>query len=216
MIVILLGPPGVGKGTQGKILCEALGLSHLSTGDLLRAARREGTELGQQAQAFMDRGELVPDGVIVGMVREKLEELGPDAGVVFDGFPRTVPQAEALDRALLDIARKVDRVIVMTADDAVLVRRISGRRSCSSCGTIYNVFTSPPAQEGVCDTCGSELTHRKDDAPETVQNRLEVYRELTEPLVGHYERAPGTPVVTVDGDQAVDDVQTALRSAVSR
>lgn len=216
MIVILLGPPGVGKGTQGKILCDTLGLSHLSTGDLLRAARREGTELGQQAQAFMDRGELVPDDVIVGMVREKLQELGPDAGVVFDGFPRTVPQAEALDRALIDIARKVDRVVALTADDAVLMRRLSGRRSCPENGEVYNVFTSPPAQEGICDSCGAELVHRKDDTPETVQNRLEVYRELTEPLIGHYERAPGTPVITVDGDQDVDDVQTALRAALGR
>jgi len=215
MIVILLGPPGVGKGTQGKILCDELDLAHLSTGDLLRAARREGTALGQQAQAFMDRGELVPDDIIVGMVREKLEELGPDAGVVFDGFPRTVPQAEALDRALTDIARKVDRVVVMTADDDVLVRRISGRRSCSGCGKIFNIYFSPPPKGG-CGEEGCELIHRKDDAPETVQNRLEVYRELTEPLIAHYEAAPGTPVVTVDGDQAVEDVQTALRAALGR
>lgn len=214
MIVILLGPPGVGKGTQGKILCERLDLHHLSTGDLLRAARREGTALGQQAQAFMDRGELVPDDLIVMMVRDKLEELGPDAGVVFDGFPRTVPQAEALDRALSELGRRVDRVIVMSADDSVLVRRISGRRSCSKDGTIYNTFFSPPKTEGVCDTCGAELVHRKDDAPETVQNRLDVYRAQTEPLVAHYDAIQATPVVHVDGDQAVDDVQTAMQAAL--
>jgi len=215
MIVILLGPPGVGKGTQGKLLCESHGLTHLSTGDLLRAARREGTALGQQAQAFMDRGELVPDDLIVMMVRDKLEELGPAAGVVFDGFPRTVPQAEALDRTLADLGRKVDRVLVMTAEDGVLVRRLSGRRSCPACGAVFNVFTSPPQQEGVCDTCESELVHRKDDAPETVQNRLDVYRQQTEPLIAHYEDASGSPVVRVDGDQAVDDVQTALGAAMS-
>jgi len=215
MIVILLGPPGVGKGTQGKLLCEALDLTHLSTGDLLRAARREGTALGQQAQAFMDRGELVPDDIIVGMVREKLEELGPDAGVVFDGFPRTVPQAEALDRALTDIGRKVDRVVVMTADDAVLVRRLSGRRTCTTCGRIFNVHFSP-LPEGGCGEGDCQLVQRKDDKPETVQNRLEVYRELTEPLIAYYERVPGTPVVTVDGDHAVEDVQTALRAALGR
>lgn len=214
MIVILLGPPGVGKGTQGKILCENMGLTHLSTGDLLRAARREGTELGQQAQAFMDRGELVPDEVIVGMVREKLEELGPEAGVVFDGFPRTVPQAEALDRALTDMARQVDRVLLMTADDAVLIRRLSGRATCNACGKIFNIHTSPPAP-GECGGTDCELVQREDDKPETVKNRLEVYRELTEPLVAHYDAAPGTPVVRIDGDQSVDDVQTAMRAALS-
>ncbi len=214
MIVILLGPPGVGKGTQGKLLCEAEGLEHLSTGDLLRAARREGTELGLQAQAYMDRGELVPDDVIVGMVREKLRKLGPDAGVVFDGFPRTVPQAEALARTLEDLGTRLDRVVVMTADDGVLVRRLSGRRSCPACGMVYNVYTSPPEQEGICGECGSELVHRKDDDPATVQNRLDVYRQQTAPLIEFYERQPAVPVVEVDGAQKVEDVQTALRSAM--
>lgn len=214
MIVVLLGPPGVGKGTQGKLLCESEGLEHLSTGDLLRAARREGTELGREAQAYMDRGELVPDEIIVGMVREKLRELGPDVGVVFDGFPRTVPQAEALTRTLSDLGRKLDRVVVMTADDAVLVRRLSGRRSCPEDGSVYNVYTSPPREEGVCDLCGAELVHRRDDDPETVQNRLDVYREQTAPLIEFYERRPTVPVVEVDGAQEVEDVQTALRGAL--
>ena len=214
MIVILLGPPGVGKGTQGKLLCASEGLEHLSTGDLLRAARREGTELGRQAQAFMDRGELVPDEVIVGMVREKLTELGSDAGVVFDGFPRTVPQAEALARTLADLGRTLDRVVVMTAHDDVLVRRLSGRRSCPQDGTVYNVYTSPPEVDGVCDSCGSELVHRRDDDPETVQNRLDVYRQQTAPLIDFYRRLPTVPVVEVDGAQDVEDVQTALRGAL--
>ncbi|MDT8369031.1 MAG: adenylate kinase [Longimicrobiales bacterium] len=214
MIVILLGPPGVGKGTQGKLLCEAFGLEHLSTGDLLREARRNGTPLGQQAEAFMTRGELVPDEIIVEMVRERLAELGTDARVVFDGFPRTLPQAEALDRALLDLGLQVDRVVVLTASDDVLVRRISGRRSCPEDGSIYNAYTSPPSVDGRCDLCGAELVHRADDAPETVRNRLEVYRAQTEPLVAHYERSPMTPVIRIDGDQGVEDVQLAIRAAM--
>ncbi len=214
MIVILLGPPGVGKGTQGKLLCERMGLEHLSTGDLLRAARREGTELGKQAQSFMDKGELVPDGVIVGMVREKLQELGPDAGVAFDGFPRTVPQAESLDAVLTELDRQVDRVIVLQADDAVLVKRLSGRRSCPECGSVFNVHFSPPAEAGVCDKCGHELVHRADDTPETVQNRLDVYQELTQPLIAYYEESDAV-VRHVDGDQPVDDVQAAMKQAVA-
>ncbi len=214
MIVILLGPPGVGKGTQGKLLCERMGLEHLSTGDLLRAARREGTELGKQAQGFMDKGELVPDDVIIGMVREKLQELGPNAGVAFDGFPRTVPQAESLDSVLAELDRQVDRVVVLQADDDVLVKRLSGRRSCPECGSVYNVHFSPPAKAGVCDKCGHELVHRADDTPETVQNRLDVYQELTQPLIAYYE-ASDTLVRHVDGDRPVDEVQDAMKQALA-
>jgi adenylate kinase len=214
MIVILLGPPGVGKGTQAVRLCEARDLVHVSTGDLLRQARREGTPLGQQAQAYMDRGELVPDDVIMGMVREKLEELGPERGVVFDGFPRTVPQAEGLDGLLSELDRRVDRVVVLRADDEVLVKRLSGRRTCAECGAVYNVHFSPPATEGVCDECGAEaLTQRRDDEPTTVRNRLDVYRRQTEPLVAFYEEHEA-PVRRVTGDQSVEAVQADLLRAV--
>lgn len=214
MIVILLGPPGVGKGTQAVRLCEARDLVHVSTGDLLRQARREGTPLGQQAQAYMDRGELVPDDVIMGMVREKLEELGPERGVVFDGFPRTVPQAEGLDGLLSELDRRVDRVVVLRADDEVLVKRLSGRRTCAECGAVYNVHFSPPATEGVCDECGAEaLTQRRDDEPTTVRNRLDVYRRQTEPLVAFYEEHEA-PVRRVTGDQPVEAVQADLLRAV--
>jgi adenylate kinase len=214
MIVILLGPPGVGKGTQGARLCEAKGLEHLSTGDLLRQARREGTPLGKQAQTYMDRGELVPDDVIMGMVREKLETLGPERGVVFDGFPRTVPQAEGLDGVLGEVGRRLDRVVVLHADDEVLVKRLSGRRTCGECGAVYNVHFSPPTTAGVCDECGAEaLRQRTDDSPETVRNRLEVYRRQTEPLVAFY-RDHAAPVRTVDGDQSVQQVQSDLVAAL--
>ncbi len=214
MIVILLGPPGVGKGTQGKILCEAQGFRHVATGDLLRAARREGTELGKQAQAYMDRGELVPDEVIIGMVEELLASLSPDAGVVFDGFPRTVPQAEALGEVLARLHRQVDRVLLLTAPDDVLVKRVAGRRTCPSCGTIYNVHFRPPAQENICDKCGETLTHRADDTVETVQNRLDVYRRQTEPLVSFYQ-GTDAGVREVNGDQSMDVVQADLAAALA-
>lgn len=213
MAVILLGPPGVGKGTQGALLCDELGFEHVSTGDLLRAARREGTKLGREAQAYMDRGELVPDEVIVGMVREALDALPDDRGVVFDGFPRTVPQAEALDGVLADTGRRVDDVVVLEADDEVLVKRLSGRRFCPKCGALYNVHFSPPKRDGVCDRCGAELEARADDAPETVQNRLDVYHRQTEPLVRFYEDH-AAPVHRIDGTGSVEAVHGALQSAV--
>ncbi|MBT8337669.1 MAG: adenylate kinase [Gemmatimonadetes bacterium] len=213
MNVILLGPPGVGKGTQGVLLCERRGLTHVSTGDLLRKARSEGTPLGLEAQAFMERGDLVPDSVIIGMVRELLEALPDDAGVVFDGFPRTVAQAEALDTLLADLGRAVDRVVVIHADDEVLVQRLSGRRSCPDCGAVYNVHFNPPTSEGACDRCGQALRHRVDDQPETVRNRLEVYRRQTEPLIAFYETHP-TALRRVEGDRPVDEVQAGLQRAL--
>jgi adenylate kinase len=213
MVVVLLGPPGVGKGTQAVLLCEALGSTHLSTGDLLRAARREGTPLGHEAQGYMDRGELVPDEVIVGMVREALADMASERGVTFDGFPRTVPQAEALDEVLSEVGRRVDRVVVLSAEDEVLVKRLAGRRSCPECGAVYNVHFNPPAEEGVCDRCGHALVHREDDASETVRNRLRVYRDQTEPLIRFYEEHEA-PVRYVEGDRPVDEVRDALARAV--
>lgn len=213
MIVILLGPPGVGKGTQGVLLCESQGFRHVATGDLLRAARREGTELGRKAQGFMDRGELVPDEVIIGMVEEVLAGIGDGAGVVLDGFPRTVPQAEALSAVLDRLGSRVDRVLVLEAPDDVLVKRVAGRRSCPGCGAVYNVHFNPPAAEGTCDRCGGALTHRVDDTPETVRNRLEVYRAQTEPLIAYYAGS-GADVRRVDGDRSVDAVQADLAGAV--
>jgi adenylate kinase len=212
VVVILLGPPGVGKGTQGVVLAEAIGARHVATGDLLRAARRDGTELGRRAQGFMDRGELVPDQLIVDLVREVLGTLGPDEGVVFDGFPRTVPQAEALGGALAEVSRTVDAVLALEADDDVLVRRLAGRRSCPQCQAVYNVHFTPPHKEGVCDRCGATLVHRKDDDPATVRRRLMVYREETAPLIAFYEGGRA-PVTRIDADRTVDDVQCSIREA---
>jgi adenylate kinase len=213
LVVILLGPPGVGKGTQGVLLAEGTGLHHLSTGDLLRKNRKEGTDLGREAQGYMDRGELVPDDLILNMVRETLAALESHEGVVFDGFPRTEGQARRLGPVLEQLDRRVDLVVVLEADDDVIVRRLAGRRSCPGCGAVYNVHTSPPAAEGRCDRCGTELVHREDDRPETVRRRLEVYRAETEPLVRHYQESAAT-VAFVAGEGSVEEVQAEVRSAV--
>lgn len=213
MNVILLGPPGVGKGTQGVLLAEGMDWRHMATGDLLRAHRKEGTPLGQEAQRYMDAGELVPDALIVGMVKDTLAGLPEGKGVVFDGFPRTVPQAVALDGALVELGRKVDRVVVLEADDEVLVQRIAGRRSCPECGSVYNVYMNPPAQDGICDKCGAKLVHRPDDNPETVKNRLSVYREQTEPLIRFYEERDDV-LARIPGEGSVEEIQEGIRGAL--
>lgn len=212
-VLILLGPPGVGKGTQGALLADWLGWERLATGDVLRAARREGTELGKKAQAYMDAGDLVPDSLIVEMVGDRLGGLPAAQGVIFDGFPRTVAQAEALAQVLPSVNREVDGVLLLEAPDDVVVRRISGRRSCPQCGRVYNVHLDPPISDGVCDECGARLDHRKDDTPETVRHRLDVYRSLTEPLVAYYEeREP--PVIHIAGDRSLDAVRDGVRAAL--
>jgi adenylate kinase len=213
-VVVLLGPPGVGKGTQGIRLAETTGARHIATGDLLRAARREGTELGKKAQGYMDRGELVPDDLIVDLVKELLAGLEPARGVVFDGFPRTVPQAKALDAALAQYGRRVDLVLALEADDEVLVKRMAGRRSCPSCGSVFNVHFSPPKRDGMCDKCGAALVHRTDDEPATVRRRLDVYRADTAPLIAFYEKG-SAPIRRIDGDRAVDEVQREMLKAVA-
>jgi adenylate kinase len=214
MVVVLLGPPGVGKGTQGALLAEDLEWVWIATGDLLRRAKREGTELGRKARAFMDAGDLVPDDLIVAMVKERLAEMDPETGVILDGFPRTVPQAEALDRVLPEVSRRVDAVILLEAPADVLVKRLSGRRSCPECGRVYNVFFDPPETEGRCDACGSELVHRADDGAETVEHRLSVYRELTEPLVEYYDEGP-SPVLRIEGDRPPEEVRGGIREALA-
>jgi adenylate kinase len=185
----------------------------MATGDILRANRREGTELGQEAQKYMDAGELVPDELIVAMVKDTLASLSEDKGVVFDGFPRTVPQAEALDDVMSDLGRQVDRVVVLEADDDVLVKRIAGRRSCPECGSVFNVYFNPPEVEGVCDKCGASLVHRPDDNPETVQNRLDVYGKQTEPLIRFYQEREGV-VEKIPGEGSVEEIQKRIRAAL--
>ncbi len=211
MVVVLLGSPGVGKGTQGVRLSRSLDWAHVSTGDLLRAALRDGTALGLEARKYMDAGDLVPDDVIIGLVREHLAALGSERGVIFDGFPRTVAQAKALDDALAGQQRAVDRVALLDADDSVLFKRISGRRSSPS-GRVYNIYFDPPRREGFCDDTGEPLIHRADDQPDTVRTRLAVYHELTAPLTGYYDTRD--LLVRVQAEGGIDEVQTALRGAL--
>jgi adenylate kinase len=213
MVVILLGPPGVGKGTQAVRLADTVGWEHVSTGDLLRAARREGTELGAKAQRYMDAGELVPDELILDLVRDHLKGIAPEAGILFDGFPRTTAQADGLERVLRAVHRRVDRVVVFEASEEELVKRLSGRRSCPDCGAVFNVHFTPPAAEGRCDRCGGTLVQREDDKPETVRHRLEVYREQTAPLIDWYE-ASDARVVPVSAEASVDEVHRSFRKAV--
>lgn len=207
--LILFGPPGAGKGTQGALLAERLGLLRLSTGDVLRDAVRRGTPLGAEARRYMDAGELVPDDVIVGIVRDYLAGEAADTGVIFDGFPRTLPQAERLDQMLHELDRPLRAVLVLDVDDATLIRRLSGRRSCPTCGALYNVYFEPPRVDGRCDNCGSELVQRADDDADTVKRRLDVYREQTEPLLAYF-RGTGVELHHVDGDRPVEEVQSDL------
>ena len=213
MVVILLGPPGVGKGTQAVRLADSIGGEHVSTGDLLRAARREGTELGQKAQEFMDAGELVPDALILDLEREHLKGVAPEASILFDGFPRTSAQADGLGNVLKDVGRAVDRVVLFTAADEVLVKRLSGRRSCMECGAVFNTFLNDSEVDGVCDRCDGVLIQRIDDEAETVTRRLEVYQAETAPLTAHYE-AHDAEMRRVEADQPVEDVYEQFRSAL--
>lgn len=203
MRLILIGPPGAGKGTQAAFLVERFGLVTVATGDILRAARQAGTPLGLQAKEYMDRGALVPDEVVIGLVRERLSQ--PDTvNFLLDGFPRTVPQAEALDGLLAELGRPLDAAVLLEVPEELLIDRLTGRYTCRSCGAVYHLKDHPPLRPGVCDRCGGELYQRSDDSPETVQRRLRVYREETAPLVDYYRRRG--ILRTVDGTGTVAEV----------
>jgi adenylate kinase len=215
MNLVLFGPPGAGKGTQGTMLAENRGLLKISTGDLLRDAARAGTPLGLKAKEYMDAGELVPDSVILGLVREVIEA-APDAkGFIMDGFPRTLPQAEGVDRLLAEIGKPIDALILLDVDDDQLIKRLSGRRTCPNCGTVYNIYFEMPANDQRCDRCGSGLIQRADDSQQTVLRRLEVYREQTAPLIAYYE-GRNVPVKRIAGDRTIDDVQCDILRIVDR
>jgi adenylate kinase len=184
--VILLGAPGAGKGTQAERIVARYALPHISTGEMLRAALEQGTEMGRAAKRYMDAGELVPDEVVVGVVRDRLAEPDTQRGFLLDGFPRTLAQAERLDAMLAEAGRAVTHVVLIDVPEDELVQRIAGRRSCTECGKLYNVTFDPPRAEGVCDACGAPLLQRADDNEETVRNRLTVYRSQTAPLIGYY------------------------------
>jgi adenylate kinase len=185
--LVLLGPPGSGKGTQGERLRDDLRLPYYATGDILRAAVREETELGRAAKQYMDRGDLVPDEVIVGVIAERIDSSEARDGFILDGFPRTTPQAEALDAKLAELGRAVTAVLLIDVSDDEVVRRLGGRRTCTANGHVFHVEFNPPEREGVCDIDGSELIVRDDDEPEVIRKRLQTYHEKTEPLVGYYD-----------------------------
>jgi adenylate kinase len=187
MRAILLGPPGAGKGTQAKMLTERYGVPQVSTGDILRAAVAAGTPLGKEAKAYMDRGALVPDEVVIGIVRDRLAEPDCRKGYLLDGFPRTVAQAEALTRMLEQLGAPLPRVVSLEVGEEELVKRLSGRRTCEACGEPFHVEFHPPRGEGTCDKCGGRLIQREDDTEETIRRRLHVYRKQTEPLIVYYQ-----------------------------
>lgn len=212
MNLILLGPPGAGKGTQAKMLTDRHGIPQISTGDMLRAAVQEGTPMGVQAKSHMDAGSLVPDEVVVGIVRERLQKPDCSGGFILDGFPRTVAQAEALRETLAELGKDLDAVVALEVDVEALVERLTGRRTCRDCGRGYHVRFDPPKTAGKCDACGGELYQREDDREETIRKRLLVYENQTAPLIGYYE---GHGLLTrVDGMQEIGDVQRQIAGAL--
>ena len=208
MKIIMLGAPGAGKGTQAKKIAAKYGIPHISTGDIFRANIKNGTELGKKAKTYMDQGLLVPDELVVDLVVDRVNQDDCTNGYVLDGIPRTIPQAEALTEALEKMGQKVDFAIDVNVPDENIVKRMGGRRACVTCGATYHMVYAPTKKEGICDTCGGELILRDDDKPETVQKRLNVYHDQTQPLIDYYT-SQGI-LRTVDGTVDIDDVFRAI------
>lgn len=208
MKLIMLGAPGAGKGTQAKKIAEKYNIPHISTGDIFRANIKNGTELGQKAKTYMDQGLLVPDELVVDLVMDRFAQPDCENGYVLDGFPRTIPQAEALDAALEKAGAKIDYAINVEVPDENIINRMSGRRACVACGATYHLVHIPPKKEGVCDNCGKELILRDDDKPETVKKRLDVYHEQTQPLIDYYTKKGA--LVEVDGTVDMEEVFNAI------
>ncbi len=208
MKIIMLGAPGAGKGTQAKMIAEKFNIPHISTGDIFRANIKNGTELGKKAKAFMDQGILVPDELTCDLVVDRIAKPDCGNGFILDGFPRTIPQAQALDRALAALGTDIDYAIDVDCPDDLIVARMSGRRACVGCGATYHIVFNAPKQEGICDVCGEKLIQRDDDHPETVQKRLDVYHDQTQPLISFYEGKG--KLKTVDGTVDMKDVFTAI------
>lgn len=208
MKIIMLGAPGAGKGTQAKMLADKYQIPHISTGDIFRANIKNGTELGQKAKTYMDQGLLVPDELVCDLVVDRVKADDCKEGYILDGFPRTIPQAESLDKALEAIGEKIDYAINVEVPDENIVRRMSGRRACVACGATYHIVHIPTKVEGICDRCGKELILRDDDKPETVTKRLNVYHEQTQPLIEYYTDKGA--LVEVDGTKDMNDVFNAI------
>jgi adenylate kinase len=214
MNLILLGPPGAGKGTQAQFLIEEYDIPQISTGDMLRAAVKAGTPMGLKAKECMDSGALVPDDVVIGIVRERLDQADCVKGFILDGFPRTVPQADALSETLKQLDKEIDAAIALTVDTEALVERLAGRRACPVCGAGYHLNYDPPREEGICTKCGAQLIQRDDDKEETVRNRMQVYAEQTQPLLDYY--AQQGVLVEVDGMNSIEEVRAAIKEALGR
>ncbi len=213
MIIVLLGPPGAGKGTQASKISEALSIPHIATGDIFRDAVERGTELGRKAKEYMERGELVPDEIVNGIVKERISKPDCSNGFILDGYPRTLNQARALDEMLSEMGRKVDVVLNISVSEDEVVRRLSYRRVCRKCGAIYHLINDPPKREGICDRCGAELYQREDDREEVVRKRLRVYREQTKPLINYY-RERGV-LVDINGNGDIEEVWSQVEEAIS-
>ena len=212
MNIILIGPPGVGKGTQAKFLVEAYNIPQISTGDMLRANVRDATPQGTEAKQYMNAGQLVPDAVILGMMKSRFNEPDCNAGYILDGFPRTIPQAEGLDNLLNDMGQQIDSVLVLNVNHEEIIKRLSSRRSCKECDTVYNLIFDPPASENKCDKCDGILYQRDDDKPETIRQRLDVYSNQTSPLITFYS---GKGLVqSIDGTGKIDEVKERMFSVL--
>lgn len=213
MRLVLLGPPGAGKGTQARLLQDKFRIPQVASGDLLRAAVRVPSGPGLEAKSFMDRGSLVPDELVLRLVNARLAEPDAQGGFILDGFPRTVGQAETLDKELSAGSRRIDRVIALTVSDDEIIKRISGRRTCRNCGAMYHLIYDPSRKLGVCDKCGGELYQREDDAEETVRKRLEVYADETSPLLDYYRR--GGILVQIEGSGAPENIHNKIVAALN-
>jgi adenylate kinase len=214
MRLIFLGPPGAGKGTQAERICKDYNIVQLSTGDILRANRKQGTELGRKALTYMDAGSLVPDEIIIDMIREELKKPELNNGYILDGFPRTVPQAEALDVLLNDMGQKLDTTLILEVPNEELVNRLSARRTCRNCGKSYHLIYNPPKAESICDACGAELYQRDDDKPEPIMNRLKVYENQTFPLIKYYKSknlADG-----INGLGEINEIYNSIKKVLDR
>ncbi|MGA9724787.1 MAG: adenylate kinase [Candidatus Binatus sp.] len=213
MRLVLLGPPGAGKGTQARALGALWGIPQVASGDLLRGVVREESELGREAASYMDRGQLVPDDLVLKLIDQRLRKKDARAGFILDGFPRNVTQAEALAKGLDHYGLKLDKAVAVIVPDEEIVKRISGRRTCRKCNAMYHVVFEPPAKPGICDKCGGELYQREDDAEETVRERLKVYAETTRPLLAHYARLG--LLAQVNGVGRTDEVEKRILAAVN-
>ncbi len=213
MRAILLGPPGCGKGTQAKILIDTYGIPQIATGDILREALKKGTPLGKQAQSYMDKGQLVPDDLVIQIIEERLKQDDCAGGFILDGFPRTIAQAEALDKTLTAMGLTLEHVFNIEVGDDELLKRLTGRRICRACGASYHIIFNPPREEGRCDTCQGELYQRDDDKEETIRNRLKVYQDQTAPLITFYHEK--RILSSIDGVGSIEQITARLKAAVN-